>query len=236
MMMRTSIKHLLQAALDVVLPRTCPVCGAALGTDEPWLCRQCMSDLPRTHLHDVDANVMEQLFFGKVRIERATGYFWYDKGSHYASILHDIKYHHTPRMAQWLAAHAATEAPTFFRDIDMITPVPLHSSKLAQRGYNQSQYIARGIRQVTGAPIVPAVTATRQHSTQTRKSGYERWQNIQDAYALDSRIAQQIQGKHILLVDDVVTTGSTLETCAHALHSAGNVTVSIFTLAVARLT
>ncbi|MBR1803398.1 MAG: ComF family protein [Muribaculaceae bacterium] len=233
--MATSIKQWLQAALDVIMPRTCSVCGAALDADEPWLCRQCMSELPRTHLHEVDSNVMEQLFFGKVRIERATGYFWYEKGSNYARILHDIKYHHAPRMAQWLAARAASEAPAFFHGIDLITPVPLHDSKLAQRGYNQSLYIARGISQVTGAPIIEAVTAVREHSTQTRKGAYERWQNIQGAYALDSRLASQIQGKHILLIDDVVTTGSTLEACAHALHSAGNVTVSLFTLAVARL-
>lgn len=233
--MATSIRHWLQAAIDVVMPRTCPVCGAALTADEPWLCRRCLNDLPRTHLHEIESNAMEQLFFGKVLINRATGFFWYEKGSGFARILHDIKYHHTPRMAQWLASLAVQEAPQFFEGIDVITPVPLHAGKLASRGYNQSQYIARGIAQVIGAPIVPAVMATREHSTQTRKSGFERWKNIQGAYALDPHFATRVQGKHVLLTDDVVTTGSTLEACATALQAAGNVTVSIFTLAVARL-
>ena len=233
--MATSIKQLLKAALDVVMPRTCPVCGAALGADEQFLCRACLTDLPVTELHTIEDNAMEQLFFGKVPIEQATGYFWYEKSSPYTHILHDAKYHHAPRMAQWLAARAAREMPDFFAHIDAIVPVPLHTNKLATRGYNQSEFIARGIGEVINKPVTNALEAIRPHSTQTRKGSFERWQNIQGTYVLRNKYASDLQGKHILLVDDVVTTGSSLEACATALKNCQGVTVSIFTLAVARL-
>ena len=233
--MLPTIKNWLGAALDVVLPRSCPVCGKALGGDEPWLCRRCLNELPRTHLDQVAFNPMEQLFAGKVPIERATGYFYYEKGSPYASILHDIKYRHVPRMGQWLAARALREMPAFGAGITAVVPVPLHADKLARRGYNQSQYIARGVAQATGAAVVEAVKAVRSHATQTHKGALERWQNIQGAYALAPGMERRLAGQHVLLVDDVVTTGSTLEACAAALHAVPDITVSLFTLAVARL-
>lgn len=234
-MMAATISRWLRAAADVVLPRSCPVCGQALGSDEPWLCRRCMSQMPLTQLHQVPFNAMEQLFAGKVPIERATGYFYYEKHSPYARILHDIKYRHVPGMGQWLAARAMSEMPAFADGITAVVPVPLHADKLARRGYNQSRYIAQGVAEATGARVVEAVKAVRSHSTQTHKGALERWQNIQGVYALAPGMEQQLAGCHTLLVDDVVTTGSTLEACARALYAVPGITVSIFTLAVARL-
>ncbi len=235
-MIRT-IKQWLGAAADVVLPRVCPVCGQALDGDERWLCRKCLADLPRTRYEDVDFNTMEQHFAGKVPIERATAYFFYEKDAPYASILHDIKYHSTPRMGQWLTARAVHDmaASHFFDSIDVVTAVPLHRSKLAHRGYNQSEYLARGIAGELNIPFVETLKAIRPHSTQTHKGALERWQNIQDNYALNHKNADQLAGKHILLVDDVITTGSTLTVCASLLKSIPGVTVSLFTLAAARL-
>lgn len=232
-----TIKQWLQAASDVVLPRLCPVCGKALDGDERWLCRHCMADLPRTRYEDVPFNAMEQHFAGKVPIERATAYFFYEKGSPYASVLHDIKYHSSPRMGQWLAARAVhdMQASRFFDGIDLVTAVPLHRSKLAHRGYNQSEYIARGIANALNVPYLETLQATRPHSTQTHKGALERWQNIQGSYALNKKNANQLTGKHILLIDDVVTTGSTLTVCAELLKSIHGTTISLFTLAAARL-
>ena len=99
-----TIKQWLNAAADVVLPRVCPVCRQALDSDERWLCRQCLAALPRTRYEEVEFNTMEQHFAGKVPIERATAYFFYEKGSPYAAILHDIKYRSTPLMGRWLTA------------------------------------------------------------------------------------------------------------------------------------
>ena len=231
-----SIKQWLSAAADVAMPRVCPVCGKALNNDEQWLCRKCLAALPRTRYEETDFNTMEQHFAGKVPIERATAYFFYEKGSPYASILHDIKYHSLPKMGYWLASRAVTEmaGSHFFEGIDVVTAVPLHRSKLAHRGYNQSEYLARGIADRLGIPYVEALNAVKPHSTQTHKGALERWQNIQGNYALKND-ASHLSGKHILLVDDVITTGSTLTVCASLLKSIPGATISLFTLAAARL-
>ena len=231
-----TIKQWLSAAADVAMPRVCPVCGKALDNDEQWLCRKCLAALPRTRYEETDFNTMEQHFAGKVPIERATAYFFYEKGSPYASILHDIKYHSLPKMGYWLASRAVTEmaGSQFFEGIDVVTAVPLHRSKLAHRGYNQSEYLARGIADRLGIPYVEALNAVKPHSTQTHKGAMERWQNIQGNYALKND-ASHLSGKHILLVDDVITTGSTLTVCASLLKSIPGATISLFTLAAARL-
>ena len=231
-----TIRQWLNAAADVVLPRTCPVCGRSLDGDEPWLCRRCMAELPRTHYERTDFNTMEQHFAGKVPIERATAYFFYEKGAPYSSILHDIKYHGTPLMGRWLTARAVTDmaGSGFFEGIDVVTAVPLHRSKLAHRGYNQSEYLARGITDALHIPYTEALKAVRPHSTQTHKNAMERWKNIQGNYAL-ANDADRLTGKHILLVDDVITTGSTLTACALLLKQIPDVKVSVFTLAAARL-
>ena len=232
-----TIKQWLGAAADVALPRICPVCGQSLDGDEQWLCRKCLAALPRTRYEEVDFNTMEQHFAGKVPIERATAYFFYEKGSPYASILHDIKYRGVPRMGQWLTTRAVGEMAKshFFDGIDVVTAVPLHRSKLAHRGYNQSEYLARGIADALDINYIEALKAIRPHSTQTHKGAMERWQNIQGNYALNEKVASQLVGKHILLVDDVITTGSTLTVCAALLKSIPGTTVSLFTLAAARL-
>ncbi len=232
-----TIKQWLSGAADVVMPRLCPVCGKPLDSDEKWLCRRCLASLPRTHYEDVNFNTMEQHFAGKVPIERATAYFFYEKGSPYASILHDIKYHGTPKMGQWLTARAVGDmaGSNFFDGIDVVTAVPLHRSKLAHRGYNQSEYLARGIADALGIPYIETLKATRPHSTQTHKGAMERWLNIQGNYALNEKNASRLTDKHILLVDDVVTTGSTLTVCSTLLKTIPGVKVSLFTLAAARL-
>ena len=232
-----TIKQWLRDAADVVLPRVCPVCGKALDDDEHWLCRKCLAELPRTRYEDMDFNAMEQLFAGKVPIERATAYFFYEKGSPYAAILHDVKYHNTPRMGRWLTARAVRDmgGSRFFDGIDVVTAVPLHRSKLAQRGYNQSEHLARGIADELNIPYIESLKAVRPHSTQTHKGALERWQNIQGNYTLNEKNIGHLAGKHILLVDDVVTTGSTLTVCSSLLKAIPGVTVSLFTLAAARL-
>lgn len=226
-----------RALTDVVMPRTCPVCGAALQADERYICRGCLVQLPRTHLEDIEFNIMEQLFAGKVPIERATGYFYYQKSSPYAQILFDIKYRNRPQMGQWLTARAAAELKPsgFFDDIGAIVPVPLHPSKLAERGYNQSDYLARGLSQALDIPVSKALVSTRAHGSQTRRSASERALNAKDTYALRKSITTSLEDTHILLIDDVVTTGATLEACAHALLAIPGTKVSLFTLATARL-
>lgn len=221
---------------DVIFVRVCPVCGAVLSVDERHICAACMVDLPRTLMEGERMNYVEQLFAGKTPIERATGYFYYERGGRYASILHSLKYRNNPYLGEWLAGRFATEIAQsgFFDTVDAVVAVPLHYGKLAQRGYNQSEYVARGIARTIGVPVVKALKAVKPHSTQTDKGAEERYLNVQGIYA--ARHAELIEGKHVLLVDDVVTTGATLLTCALALRNvAPRVKISIATLAVARL-
>ncbi|MBR1551923.1 MAG: ComF family protein [Muribaculaceae bacterium] len=232
-----ALNQWLRAAADVLMPRTCSVCGEPLGADEPYVCRGCMAHLPRTRLEQVEFNAMEQLFAGKVPIERAAGFFYYEKDSPYASIIHDAKYRNMPKLGQWIAgqAYAEMSGSGFFDGIELVVPVPLHRDKQARRGYNQSLYIARGIAQAAGVVVGEAVEAVRSHSTQTRKGAIERWQNTRGMYRMKARMSSALEGKHVLIVDDVVTTGSTLEACAEALLAVPGIKISLFTLAVARL-
>lgn len=221
---------------DLLLPRTCPVCGKVLTSHERYVCQGCMMQLPRTLLHERKFNAMEQLFAGKTPVERATGYFYYEKDNRYASILHTLKYHNRPNLGRWMARQFATEIQPcgFFDGIDAIVPIPLHFTKRAARGYNQSEYIAHGISDVTGIPVIKTVKAVRPHATQTRKGIHERLLNTQGIFGI--RNPQQLEGKHILLVDDVVTTGATLLSCAEMLQrEVKSIHISLATLAVARM-
>lgn len=232
------IKDLLYSAAAVFMPCNCSVCDKPLDSDERYICRRCLMEMPRTHYEDIPFNAFDQLMAGKVPIERCVSYFFYQKNDPYASILHDIKYHNMPTMGRWLTERATREMlpSNFFDGIDAIVPVPLHYTKLASRGYNQSLYLAQGIARATGVPVIKALKATKEHSTQTHKDAVERQLNTQGMYAANLRLCRDLDGKHLLIVDDVVTTGATLLACATALKSAiPNVRLSLFTLAAAQL-
>ena len=229
------LRTLIHAAADVLMPRTCVVCGKPLDGEERYLCRECLMKLPRTHYEDIKFNVMEQHFAGKVPIERAAAYFFYEKESQYSQILQDIKYRNVPVMGKWLAERAAREmeASGLWVGIDYLVPVPLHFKKLAQRGYNQSDYIAQGISEHTGIAIYDVLEA-KAHATQTRKTAYERMLNAQGNYVAVAEAARTLKDKHVMLIDDVTTTGATLLACAESLQHVEGIRISIFTLAAAR--
>lgn len=195
-----------------------------------------MLDIPITGFHLQKFNAMEQLFAGKILIERASGYFFYEKGNPYANILHDIKYRNQPQMGRHLATIYAKEliSSNYLSDIDCIIPVPLHHKKFIKRGYNQSEYIANGFADSLKVPVyTDIITAKRNHESQTNKGIYERWLNTQDIYmAQDTEI---IENKHILIVDDVITTGATLLNAASTIADVPGVKISLATLGVARL-
>ena len=229
--------NIIKYVADMLFPRLCVVCGRALNDGEKHVCLECMDELPLTGYHLVDFNPVEQLFAGKVPVEHATGYFFYERGSRHAAILHSIKYHNNPHLGEWLAGRFAAEleAVGWFGDVEAVVPVPLHRSKLAARGYNQSEYVARGLASVAGCRVERLVKAVKRHETQTHKGQYERQLNIAGVFRA-TQWAGDFAGKHILLVDDVVTTGATLLSCAEALkHAVPDIRISIATLAVARL-
>jgi ComF family protein len=210
------------------------VCGDRLIEQEQWICLNCLHHIPRTNFHLSADNPVAQIFYGRVPIEYATSFFYFSKGSQYQTLLHSLKYKGMKELGAEIGKHFGIDLMQSpgFSSVDVICPVPLHPSKEKKRGYNQSWWIASGIAKQMNKELdaqnLKRVTATE---TQTRKSRFERWQNVEGIFELSN--PETFEGKHILLVDDVVTTGSTLEACAVAIHSATNAKVSIATLATA---
>ena len=194
----------------------------------------CLHHIPRTNFHLDPDNPVARLFYGKVNIERATSYFYFSKGSKYQTLLHDLKYKGMKELGEEIGKHFAIDLQQSpeFRSVDIICPVPLHPSKEKKRGYNQSWWIASGIAKQMNKELssdnLHRITATE---TQTRKSRFARWQNVEGIFELSN--PEAFSEKHILLIDDVVTTGATLEACAAAILSTTNAKVSIATLATA---
>lgn len=228
-------KEILTCVTDILFPRVCPVCNNVLTYQEPYLCISCLEDIPLTRLHDKDFNELEQLLAGKIPIEKASSLFYYIKGSKFANILHDVKYKNRPYLAKWLTFYLSQELydNDFFADIDYLLPIPLHKLKKSERGYNQSYYIAKGIAECTKIPISEKLIAHRSHSTQTRKGRLERWENTQDIFKIKD--AELFQNKHVLLIDDVITTGATILSASRELHKIPGVKISVLSMALARI-
>lgn len=223
-----------QAFLSLFFPRCCVICGNPLAEGEAYLCARCNMDLPRTGLHKYNENSVEQLFWGKIPLERATSYFYYRKGSDFRQILYRLKYRGQKEVGEVMGRYMATELLpyNFFLGIDVIIPVPLHSKKQRLRGYNQSEWIARGVSAVTGLPVdIDSVYRSENTATQTRKTTFERWENVDQKFAL--RFPERFVGKHLLIIDDVLTTGATTVACASAFAEVKGVRFSVLTLAVA---
>jgi ComF family protein len=175
---------------------------------------------------------LEQLFWGRVQIEKATSWFFFQKGSNYQHLLHHLKYKGLRGIGVEMGRNFGSEliANNYFDEVDVIVPVPLHPKKEKKRGYNQSLAIAEGLSQRLEIPIETEHLIRRFYSeTQTRKGRFERWENVCELF--DLKVEGYFSGKHVLLVDDVVTTGSTLDACAQKILSCTNAKVSIATLA-----
>lgn len=218
--------------LDFVSPRLCAVCGSRLSVTEHALCSACCLRLPRTGfcLRPYD-NPVAQAFWGQADVERAASFFYFEPHSEVSRMIYSLKYKGRPDIGVALGRLAAGEfmAAGFFDGVDVIVPVPLARKRLRERGYNQSAEVATGVSSLTGIPVDERSVCRKAFKTSQTKLG--RWERLGNVSGLfEVRRQERLLGKHVLLVDDVFTTGATVMACASAVAAVPGTTVSIMTL------
>jgi len=218
--------------ISLLFPRLCYGCGNHLMRNETLICTECYVLIPRTNYHLKPDNPVSQLFWGRCLIEKAAAFSFYAKDSRIRKLIHQLKYKGIKEIGSELGRiyGNSLQSSGFLEEIDLIIPVPLHPSKKRQRGFNQSDLISRGISETTGIPMNSDLLVRKTvTNTQTRKSRYDRWTNVHDIFSVTN--PDSFKDMHILLVDDVITTGSTIEACANEILKAENVKVSVVALA-----
>jgi ComF family protein len=219
---------------SLIYPNVCMSCGKPLFRFENCICSYCLYHLPQTNFHLNNNNPVSRLFWGRVKFESAASFLYYNKGGKIQHLIHQLKYKDQKQVGFFLGSKYGEllKKADGFNSIDTVIPVPLHPRKQRKRGYNQSDHIADGISNAmeirTDKTTLFRAFASE---TQTKKSRYNRFQNVSSVFALkDSKI---LQGRHVLIVDDVITTGSTIEACITTLQQTHDIKVSIASIAVA---
>jgi len=227
--MSTWINNLLQ----LFYPRLCLICDKRLTESEQYLCLHCFCDLPRTHYHRRTDNPVMKLFTGFFRIHEIGAFMFFERDGKVQNLVHSFKYYGNKQLARYIGKIAALEMKNdgLFSRIDFLVPVPLHPKKERKRGYNQAEWIAKGFEQVYPCPIrTDLIHRNIDTQTQTSKTLYERNLNVEEIFSVTN--AGLFEGKHILLIDDVITTGATLRACIKALSAISDIRISIFSITV----
>jgi ComF family protein len=220
--------------VSLIFPQLCPACHASLMANEDILCTDCLYNLPYTNFHQQPDNIVARQFWGKLNIEAAYALYYFNKGGKVQNMVHEFKYNGMHRIGNLLGNIAGKQLMQnpVFSTVDYIIPVPLHKKRLKTRGYNQSACFAEGLADKLNATIesdnLIRIIATK---TQTHKSRFARFQNMQEVFAVAH--PEILENKHILLVDDIITTGSTLEACGIELLKVPGLKLSIATIAYA---
>jgi len=224
--------NLLDDFIDLLYPRVCTACGNTLFSKEKIICTSCIYKLPKTNLHLEKENSLSKFFLGRINIESAAAYYSFKKGSKVQHLLHQFKYKGGKEIGVYIGELYGRELikSESYRKAEVIIPVPLHKKKEKKRGFNQSEYFAKGLS-ISMKNEVNTKTLFREKmsETQTKKSRFKRWENVNNIFLLKN--PQNIEGKHILLVDDVITTGSTIEACAEVLLQIPDIKISVAAIA-----
>ncbi len=229
------MKKIFDNILSLFYPRLCVGCGDALQHHEEHLCTHCLLHLPETNFHKEHDNPLKLIFAGRVNVEEVAAYLLYKKGNTVQQILHNLKYKGKKELGAFLGFQYGQllVAEPRFQTIDYIIPIPLHPKKQRKRGYNQSEWIAKGLSQGMGIPyLTDVLVRTHFTETQTRKSRFNRWENVKEVFQIQNE--EKVRGKHLLICDDVLTTGATTEAAIAQLLQIEEVTVSVITLASAQ--
>ena len=215
-------------------PRICAACSGNLSAKEEFICVSCQFMLPKTQFSTLKNNALSKLFWGRANIETAASYYYFNSGSKVQHLIHRLKYKGQKELGVYLGEKYGQELihSPLFNAIDVIIPIPLHPKKIKKRGYNQSEYIAMGLSKSLGAKVnTQSLIRVHESSTQTKKTRYERWENVENIFSINH--FELIKDKHVLLVDDVITTGATIEAATNVLLPIEGVKVSIASLAFA---
>jgi ComF family protein len=225
---------MLNHLLSLIYPNTCISCNENLFQGEKCLCTHCRYHLPITNYHKQKENPISQQFWGRVQIHAAASYCFFNKETSVQTILHQLKYKGRKDVGLLIGQVYGQQLKEseLYSNIDAIVPVPLHPIKQRKRGYNQSEQFADGIAEAINRPVLNDIIIRKTNSnTQTSKNRYDRWSNVDEIFDLNTELPKD--KRNILLVDDVVTTGATLEACANVLFKAGASSISIATIACA---
>ena len=226
--------NILSPLVHLFYPHVCTGCGSDLVEADNLLCLQCVSDLPHTNFAMHANNPVEKIFWGRLALTAAMSEFYFTKGTLIQTLIHEFKYKNNKAMGLYLGAMMGSSllSNNRFTKIDALVPLPLFADKEFKRGYNQATILCNGMSEVMDVPVIKNnVVRKRFTETQTKKHRTERWENVEGSFEINN--AQEIKGKHILLVDDVVTTGATLEACSAEILKIEGTKLSIATLAFA---
>ena len=220
--------------LLLFFPTVCLICGKRISSPYAVLCFGCELNIPRTGFPDDEDNPVSRIFWGRVPVSAATSMFLFEKGSACQALLHDLKYRGNRKAGTYLGRLLGRQLRAgVFSDCDLMVPVPLHKKKLRRRGYNQSELIARGVSDTTGIPVVSdLLRRTEYQQSQTSMNREERFENMATAFSC-FKTSMDLDDKKILIIDDTITTGATLEACSTVLLHHFKCSVYIATVAYA---
>lgn len=231
--MKNAVHIITDSLLQLFYPVVCAGCGSDALTSESQLCVKCIHELPLTGFELHSLNPIEKMLVGRVKYEKATAQLYFTKESLLQRLMHQFKYRGNKDLGKQLGVMMGAQLleSSRFDDIDALVPLPLYENKEKKRGYNQSKVLCEGIREVMNVELIDdAIERPLFTETQTKKNRIERWKNMEGKFNLVN--SNKISGKHVLLVDDVITTGATIEACANTLLEA-NARVSIASLCFA---
>ena len=227
-----ALKNILYSLEHVFFPHICAGCGSDILDPSQLICLHCMDRLPQTRFHMHANNPVEKIFWGRLPLASVSSHYYFSKDSLLQHLMHDFKYNGKKELGEFFGRQMGNAflQSNRFRFIDALVPLPLFARRERKRGYNQATVLCEGIAETMNLPLLKKVIQRNTHTeTQTHKGRLERWKNIEGKFTLMDDAA--IRNRHILLVDDVITTGATLEACGMELLRADGVKLSIATLA-----
>lgn len=228
-----TLKEIKDSVLHLLFPHICTGCGSDILHEESVLCMRCIDAMPETNFELHPNNPVEKTFWGRLPLAGATAQFYFTKESLMQHLMHQFKYKGNKELGMQLGKIMGEQIKKSARfEADVLVPLPLFAAKEKRRGYNQAAILCEGMAEAMNLPVLDKIISRPQHTeTQTKKGRIERWKNMEGKFILSD--ADAIKNKHLLLVDDVVTTGATLEACGNELLKAENVRLSVATLCIA---